>query len=186
VTSSIRVSPGVAWEVCEHVNYAGRCRVITSDTPNLLGGGWNDVISSVRRYTGGPGGGGPGGGGTPGTYSTGPINVPQTYSFDLDEGSVTSGSQADIRFGAASPGEYYFAPRNGARIWVGDGSNRNYAGCVAGWPSQYTDEEVSFDETPIGTYVCVRTNAGRISQFRVNGLSPGYPKTLSIGYTTWE
>jgi len=42
------------------------------------------------------------------------------------------------------------------------------------------------EDVPVGTYVCVRTNEGRYSQFRVNQFTPGYPHTLKIGYTTWE
>jgi hypothetical protein len=38
---------------------------------------------------------------------------------------------------------------------------------------------------PVGSYVCMRTNQGRISQFRMNGISGGYPKVLQMGYTTW-
>lgn len=39
---------------------------------------------------------------------------------------------------------------------------------------------------PVGPYVRVRTNEGRISQFRVNAVSGGPPKTLKLGYTTWQ
>jgi hypothetical protein len=35
----------------------------------------------------------------------------------------------------------------------------------------------------VGTYVCAKTGAGRISQFRINGIAPS---SLSIGYTTWS
>jgi hypothetical protein len=45
---------------------------------------------------------------------------------------------------------------------------------------------VSLRDIPVGSYVCVKTNEGRISQFRVNGISSGSPKTLSLGYTTWQ
>jgi hypothetical protein len=38
----------------------------------------------------------------------------------------------------------------------------------------------------VGSYVCVRTNEGRISQFRINAISSGSPRTLSLGYTTWQ
>ena len=38
----------------------------------------------------------------------------------------------------------------------------------------------------VGTYVCVKTNQGRISEFRMNHISGGSPKKLKIGYTTWQ
>jgi len=47
--TSLRVAPGEAWEVCEHINYEGRCRVFTGDVRDLRDEGFNDIISSVRR-----------------------------------------------------------------------------------------------------------------------------------------
>ena len=180
--SSLRVSGPGAWEVCENVNYTGRCRVVTGDVPNLVPGGWNDMISSVRRYTGGPGGGS----GVPATHSTNTLSVPQTYTFDLDEGGVGGGPDADMWFEAVTAWEMYLTPRNGARMWLGDGSNRGYAGCSSGGP--YSPARIALDSFPAGTYVCVRTNQGRYSQFRVNAIlpGPGGTRTLSLGYTTWE
>jgi hypothetical protein len=51
--SSIRVSRGDAWEVCQDINYANRCQIITRDMSDLRSIGWNDRISSLRRVAGG-------------------------------------------------------------------------------------------------------------------------------------
>lgn len=117
------------------------------------------------------------------TFSTGPIDIPQTYAADLDRGGVGSGAQADIWFQAETADLLYLVPRGGARIGVGDRSNRGFAGCSG---ARFTTERVSLRDIPAGSYVCVRTGEGRISQFRVNAVSGGSPRTLSIGYTTWE
>ena len=61
--SSIRVSPGESWEVCQDINYGNRCQVINRNIPNLRSIGWNDRISSLRRL-----GGGRSGWGRPPTY----------------------------------------------------------------------------------------------------------------------
>lgn len=118
------------------------------------------------------------------THSTDSLSVPQTWSFDLDEGGVANNPQADVWFEAVTAWEMYLVPRNGARMWLGDGSNRGYAGCSTGGP--YTTTRIPTGSLPVGSYVCVRTNEGRYSQFRVNGWGAGYPKTLTLGYTTWE
>jgi hypothetical protein len=97
---------------------------------------------------------------------------------------VGGGGDADVWFEAVTAWEMYLTPRNGARMWVGDGSNRNYAGCASGGP--YSGARVALSDVPVGTYICVRTNEGRYSQFRINSISASYPRTLSIGYTTWE
>jgi hypothetical protein len=98
---------------------------------------------------------------TPKTHSTGPLAISQTWTADLDEGEVGAGADSDIWFQAVTATERYITPRNGATI-------------------------AKVGTLPEGTYVCVRTNLGRYSQFRVNepvGPSPG---TLNIGYTTRE
>ncbi len=51
--SSIRVSPGESWEVCQDVKYANRCQIVTRTIPNLRSIGWDDRISSMRRLGGG-------------------------------------------------------------------------------------------------------------------------------------
>ncbi len=118
----------------------------------------------------------------PRTFSTGPIDVPQTYQFDLDRGAVTRDG-ADFWFQAETASLLYLVPSNGARIGVGDRSNRGAAGCAG---ARMTGDRVSISDLPVGSYVCARTNEGRITQFRVNAISAGSPKTLSIGYTTWQ
>ncbi|WP_421855883.1 hypothetical protein [Oricola sp.] len=121
-------------------------------------------------------------GGGANTIATGGLNIPQTYLFDLDRGAVTQ-TGADFWFQAETASLLYLVPRNGARIGVGNRANRGAAGCAA---ARMTTDRVSLSDLPVGSYVCARTNEGRISQFRVNGVSPGSPKTLSIGFTTWQ
>lgn len=122
------------------------------------------------------------GGGGPRTYSTGGLDIPQTYLFDLDRGAVTQAG-ADFWFEAETASLLYLVPRNGAKIGVGNRSNRGAAGCAV---ARMTSDRVSLRDIPVGSYICARTNEGRISQFRINALSGGSPKTLSIGYTTWR
>ncbi|HYD89783.1 MAG TPA: hypothetical protein VEA80_20045 [Vitreimonas sp.] len=117
----------------------------------------------------------------PATHSTGPLSVPQTYVFDLDAGSV--GGEGDIWFQAVTASQLFLTPRGGAQMAVGDGSNRGLAGCSA---ASFSATRVALSEIPVGSYVCVRTSEGRISQFRMNAISSGSPKTLTLGYTTWQ
>lgn len=118
---------------------------------------------------------------TPVTHSTGPLSVPQTYVFDLDAGTV--GGDGDIWFHAVTNTQLYLEPRGGAQMAVGDRTNRGFAGCSA---ETFSTARVALSAVPVGSYVCVRTNEGRISQFRVNAISAGSPKTLTLGYTTWR
>ncbi|MDD5391760.1 MAG: hypothetical protein PHE17_01940 [Thiothrix sp.] len=118
----------------------------------------------------------------PVTFSTGSLDVPQTYTFDLDTGRVQPAG-ADLWFQAETADLLYLVPRNGALMAVGNRSNRGFAGCSA---ARFTPDRASLLDVPVGSYVCVKTNEGRISQFRMNAISAGSPKRLSIGYTTWR
>ncbi|MDP1736679.1 MAG: hypothetical protein Q8L23_04480 [Caulobacter sp.] len=120
---------------------------------------------------------------TPGTFSTGGISLPQSYLVNFDNGTVGGGGGADLWFHAVDPTHMYLQPRNGAVMAVGDRSNRGWAGCRV---AAFSPAPVPLAAVPVGSYVCMKTNAGRISQFRVNGINPGYPKTLQLGYTTWR
>jgi hypothetical protein len=131
------------------------------------------------------GGGGGGGGGTPPfhTYNTGGVSVPQTWQVNFDNGNVGSGAGADLWFHAVTATQLYLEPVNGAQIAVGDRSNRGFAGCRV---ASFSSGPVPLAAVPVGSYICMKLNTGRISQFRMNNITPGSPKTLSIGYTTWE
>jgi hypothetical protein len=117
----------------------------------------------------------------PATHSSGSLSVGQTYVFDLDTGAV--GGAGDIWFEADTATALFLTPRGGAQIAVGDRSNRGYAGCST---ATYATTRAPLASVPVGSYVCVRTNEGRISQFRVNAISSGSPRTLTLGYTTWR
>jgi Beta/Gamma crystallin len=47
--SSIRISDGEAWEVCQDIDYGNQCQVLASSVVDLRSMGWNDRISSLRR-----------------------------------------------------------------------------------------------------------------------------------------
>ena len=125
-----------------------------------------------------------GGGATASTFSTGPINIRQTFMADLDRGGTGGAERGmDIWFQAETRDLLYLVPQNGATLGVGDRSNRGFDGCSR---ARMSRDRVSLRDIPVGSYICARTNEGRISQFRVNAISGGSPKTLSIGYTTWN
>ena len=46
--TSLDVEGNQAWEVCQDINFGGRCRVFTGSIDDLREDGWNDRISSLR------------------------------------------------------------------------------------------------------------------------------------------
>lgn len=172
--SSVRLTGGARAQLCDLHSLGGYCRTVTTDTP-VLGPLINDRTSSVRVFTGmlppppPP---------APVTLSTGPIALGSSQTANLDNGTV-GGPGADIWYHNVGGGVRFLEPRNGARLARGDGSNRGFAGCTA---ESFSPAPLPFAAIPVGTYVCVRTDQGRISQFRVNGFTG---LTMNLGYTTW-
>ncbi len=119
----------------------------------------------------------------PVTHSTGPLDIPQTWTADLDEGVVGAGAAADIWFEADTAVERFVTPRNGATIAKVGTTSVGLSGCMA---ASLSNSRIHINDLPEGTYVCVRTNQGRYSQFRVNAPVGPSPGLLTIGYTTWE
>jgi hypothetical protein len=150
------------------------------------GGGFGGPGGGFGSPGGGGGGGfgGPGGGGGPATHSTNTPTVPQTFTFDLDEGQILGTStDADFWFEAVNPVQLFIKPMNGAQIAVGNRQNRGYDGCRM---EAFSSNQIALNTLAVGEYICAATSEGRVSQFRINAISPGSPKTLTIGYTTWE
>jgi Ig-like domain-containing protein/Big-like domain-containing protein len=117
------------------------------------------------------------------THKTGPLNIVQTFTADLDEGDYPGGANADIWFEAVTATERYVTPRNGATIVKYGSSAPTVYSCAA---AALSGSRINVNDLPVGTYVCVKTNQGRYSEFRVNSGPGPSPGTLGIGFTTWD
>jgi hypothetical protein len=116
-------------------------------------------------------------------HSQDTLQIQQTFSVDLDEGNLSSGPDTDIWFQAVTASQLFLKPMNGAQLAVGDKSDRGYNGCAA---EAFSPNAVPIGALPVGSFVCFATNQGRVGQFRVQGLTGGIPKKLTIKYITWE
>ena len=179
--SSFKTYGGAKVKVCQGTNFSGLCDIYSSNVA-VLNGALNNKISSYVVFTGAlpvappPPPPSP----TAGTTrSTGPIALPQTYLANLDNGNVGSAG-ADIWYEAVTAVNKFITPRNGAKLSISGPSNRGYAGCSA---ASYSNNKISIWAMPVGTYICVKTNMGRYSEFRLNGYTG---TTMNLGYTTWN
>ena len=168
--SSVKLYGSAKVRLCSDTELDGYCRTITSDTA-LLGALINNRASSLLVYT------------TdwpiiPEIFSSGTINLQQSYTADLDSG-VTGWVGADIWYRAILPVSKSISPRNGALLALGDGSNRGFAGCNS---AAFNSNPIPVGDIPVGAYVCVKTDQGRISQFRLSGYTG---TTMKLSYTTW-
>jgi hypothetical protein len=176
--SSVELFGGAKARLCEDPNLTGYCRTVNADTAPLVPQ-INNKASSLTVYVGpDPLPPPPAPVEPPVTFSTGPIDLPQTWNANLDNG-VVGGGGVDIWYEAVTDSEKYLVPKGGAKLALGDGSNRGYAGCVG---EDFSTDRVPLEDMPVGTYVCAKTDQGRISQFRINGFAG---TTMKLGYTTW-
>ncbi len=114
--------------------------------------------------------------------AAGTLSVRQTYKFDLDSGREQNRG-ADFWFEAERRTRLFLTPQNDARIAVGDRGARGYDGCAR---ARFSQSRVPLKSLPVGSYICAKTNEGRISQFRILEIAPGHPTTLRIRFTTWR
>lgn len=120
---------------------------------------------------------------SPSTHKTGPLEIPQTWTFDLDNGIVGRSSSTDLWFEAVTATERYLTPQGGTRLAVVGRRSVNLRGCQQ---ASLSSTKIPISQLTQGTYVCVLTSEGRYSQFRVNEAVSSSPGTLKIGYTTWR
>ena len=128
----------------------------------------------------------------PSAYSSGTLGIPPSWTANLDRGVLSKEADADIWFRGSPNTVGYLHPIFGARIAVVGTTSIGRDGCAgAAWsppgggPGSNTFE-IDVSNLPEGTYVCVLTNEGRYSEFRITAEVGPSPGTLNISYTTWE
>lgn len=198
--TSVEVGTGLKVKLCVDKNLGGYCKTVTVDTDDLPAQ-IDDKTSSIIVFSGAEPAEEPAPADppviilkpkldpsvlknigkllVPKTYSTGGIDWKQTWLIDLDDGSQASGGDNDLWYEAVTDTEKYIAPQNGAQIATGDYTQHGYTGCQ---DVDYTTDRIPLEDAAIGSYICVKTNEGRTSEFRVNGFDG---TTMKIGYATW-
>ncbi len=190
--SSVRVSHPLGVRLCTDNNLGGFCIDITSNRATL-GALINNRTSSLKVFA-------PGGVVAPppiiippiivppiivppviipNVFRSGNFSIPSSFTANFDTG-VTGGAGVDVWHHAINAAVRRLEVRNGARLAVGNGSNRGYIGCKN---AAFSANPVPFAQLSVGTFVCLKTNAGRIAQFRVNGYTG---TTLKVSYTVWK
>jgi hypothetical protein len=123
---------------------------------------------------------------------TGRLEIAQTDTADLDDGrphAAWRGPGGDLWYQAVSEQEAYLTPRNGSSLSSVSPAPRGYVGCLA---ATYTQHQIPVAQIRPPAYVCVRTDAGRLAEIRVDEIYAKYPvlapahKTVSLTYTTWQ
>lgn len=120
----------------------------------------------------------------PPILSQGQIDIPQTFTVDLETGEVGGGD--DLWFEADTATERFLsqAPGSDARFALMPGTRPpRYVGCR---DAAVSSQRIPMSELSVGSYVCVHTNEGRVAQVQIVALPGPSPGTLTIRYVTWE
>jgi len=123
---------------------------------------------------------------TPATtvYSAKKIDVPQTYTADLDEGVVAPpAGNKDIWFNAVSAAEKYLVPQNGALLKKWASGAPSFEDCKG---AALSGSSIPLADVPITSWVCFKTNMGRYGRFEVENITAGPVQTMTLDYRTWK
>jgi len=123
---------------------------------------------------------------TPTLTPTLPVYVVGTASLnvdailDLDTDQINTGG-ADLAYAANESGQHQLTPQGTALLGVYGNSQPGQANCQA---SALTTAPVVAEDTPVGTYLCYRTDEGRYGRARLSDFNAeNYTVTLEI--LTW-
>ncbi|MBM2842952.1 MAG: hypothetical protein HW404_789 [Anaerolineales bacterium] len=112
-------------------------------------------------------------------YRTGTLTINNSFSADLDAGTITGDANADIWLHAVSAAERYLDPENGALLKEMSGTP-SYNDCAASAPSS---SAVNFTDFGSGSWFCFKTSAGRFGRFEVEGLDAA---SITLDFRTWN
>jgi len=116
-------------------------------------------------------------------YSQGTLDVPQTWTMDLDKGVVGADKyKVDVWFEAETKTERYLTPRNGAKIAIFGSTAPILSDCQS---ALLSEDRINVDDITVGFYLCVLTNEGRYSQLLLKSEIGPSPGTFSADYVTW-
>jgi hypothetical protein len=109
---------------------------------------------------------------------TASLNVGATLDLDTDQ---INSAGADLAYSANDSGKHQLVPQGSALVGVYGNSQPAQANCQA---SALGTSAVVVEDTPLGSYICYRTDEGRYGRARLSNLNAdNYTVTLEI--LTW-
>ena len=116
----------------------------------------------------------------PPVLSLGKFDVPQTWTVDLDTGTVGSGD--DFNFQAVSGVEKYITPTGATfRLMAGV---PELADCLS---ASLSSNKYNFFSLTVGTHFCYKTNQGNYGRLEIEGITEsGGVHTIKFDHRTWD
>ncbi|MBL1420259.1 MAG: SH3 domain-containing protein [Alphaproteobacteria bacterium] len=180
--ASVKIYNGAAVKLCTEPAFAGTCKTYAQDRARLHNSVYKNAssmqvfaqyeIEAVRPQL-------PNENHFIANYVQGQAVLRQGQRLNLDTGLVGR-SGADLQYIRAGNNRLYLRALNGARMAIGRRHNRGIIGCSA---ARYNSQQVSTNQMPVGSFICVKTSEGHVAQFRVNQITGA---AISIGFETYK
>jgi len=119
---------------------------------------------------------------TPMVYLTGELTLVDQDQVDLDDGIInpTDVTQTDFVYQQGGDTALSFSTMNGTEWLIMDGNEPIYEDCVTG---ELTSNAITYDELPLGTYVCFQTSDGLHGWLLFESLEGDQ---LTVSFLTWS
>jgi len=105
------------------------------------------------------------------------VALQQTWTIDLDTGTMGLAASTDLWFEAAGPGERYLTPWGGTKLALAGTTAPGLNGCVA---STMTFSRIPIASLTAGRYVCAYTDKYHWAEIRIDEAAPEYVPGSSI------
>lgn len=118
-------------------------------------------------------------------FLEGDLVIRQTFSFDVDAGVETGLTDpgTDVWFEAVTADERFFSPQNDALIAFAGMTAPGKGGCLE---ADLAEDQIDVTTLTLGTFVCVQTNEGRISELEITDPSEVSAESIEFHFTTYE
>jgi hypothetical protein len=112
-------------------------------------------------------------------YRTGTLTIDDDDMADLDDGDITSSSDADVWLHEVSASERYLDPENGAELREMSGTP-SYDDCA---DADLSSGQVNFNDFGEGSWFCYVTSDDRYGRFEVEDEDSD---SITIDFRTWK
>lgn len=180
--ASVKIYNGAAVKLCTEPAFAGTCKTYVQDRARLHNSVYKNAssmqvfaqyeIEAAKPQL-------PNENHFIANYVQGQAVLRQGQRLNLDTGLVER-SGADLQYIRAGNGRLYLRVLNGARMAIGRRNDRGIIGCGS---ARYNSQQVSTNQMPVGSFICVKTSEGHVAQFRVNQISEA---VINIGFETYK
>ena len=114
--------------------------------------------------------------------SNGDLALDQTYSVDLDTGTIGGGG-TDLWFHAVNALEKYFESQNGAKFKNMGPGVPSFEDCE---DASLGSVKILIGDISVGDHFCYTTNQGNLGRMEIEAITPGISQTIRIDFKTWD